>query len=682
MDVFERMLKGPTTEKYNPSLRSFALTLAFYSPKAYNFVRNTFNRTLPHLGTISRWYRSVDGSPGFTKEALTALTLRQKDSSLQLVCNLVMDEMSIRRQVEWTGKKFTGYVDVGTNIDGDTLPEAREVLVFMLVSLNGSWKLPVGYFLLDGLSSTEKAGLVKKCLEFIFESGVLVNSFTFDGAPVNLAMAENLGADFTDPLNLKTWFDHPISNVPVYIFLDACHMIKLVRNCMASQTGIRDGDKREVKWTFLTKLVENQNAEGLHAATKLRMRHLQWQREKMKVRLATQTMSRSVSDAISYFREDLKAPDFQNSEGTSNFLLYFNNVFDILNSRNRFAKYFYKKPLSPKTESPFFEYLENIKKYIYDLTLNDRPILRSSRKTGFLGFLICMESLQKMYKYLVTEKKLLKYILTYKLSQDHLELFFGAIRSKGGYNNNPTARQFEAAYKRLLVKSEISGPDSGNAVNLEQMTILTCGSNNNITNTDTGENLEESEEYLIFIQKVNNDIEESYVGSNAWDLTVYVEDVVAYIAGFVVRGLKKCINCPKCLYLLESDSSSSLLQTRKTYGRLIKANRLVIETCKAAENFFRFFHKTHNIYNKKIKNLNEILVTKTLQNLPVSVFDSFGDHMFDHETLNEHPIQMLKLILKSYFKIRIHYETMKSLDLSKKNRSRSINTKTVLFRNE
>ncbi|ERL88882.1 hypothetical protein D910_06264 [Dendroctonus ponderosae] len=40
--------------------------------------------------------------------------------------------MSIRKQVEWTGTKFTGYVDIGANIDSDMLPEAREAIVFML----------------------------------------------------------------------------------------------------------------------------------------------------------------------------------------------------------------------------------------------------------------------------------------------------------------------------------------------------------------------------------------------------------------------------------------------------------------------------------------------------------------------------------------------------------------------
>lgn len=677
------MLGGSSNQKYNPTLRSFALTLSFFSPRAYQFVRNTFNKSLPHLGTISKWYRSINGSAGFTEEALAALTLRQRTSSHPIFCNLVMDEMSIRRQIEWTGTKFTGYVDIGTNLDGDSLPEAREVLVFMVVCLNGSWKVPVGYFLLDGLSATEKSELVKRCLEFIYESGVIITSLTFDGAPVNLTMAEKLGADFTNPAQLKTWFKHPKTNADIFIFLDPSHMIKLVRNCFASQNDLKDCQKRQINWQFIKNLVETQCNEGLHAATKIRMRHLHWEREKMKVRLATQTISKSVSDAISFLREDLKIPAFQDSEGTTDFILNFNNIFDILNSRNRFAKYLYKRPLSPKTASHFLQYMESIKEYILGLTLKNISILKSPRKTGFLGFIICIDSLIKLYKLHVTEKNNLMYILTYKLSQDHLELFFGTVRSKGGYNNNPTARQFEATYKRLLIHSEISGPNTGNALNLEHLTILTCGSGSKISLTEIGNNLEDSEEYRSLLQEIKDQIEnEKFVTSNAWDLTIYVNDVVAYISGFVVRSLQKCITCSKCSNLLQNDKSMSLLQNKKRYGQLVNASQMVISICRSAEKYFKFFNITNNIFNTKIKNLMDVLITNTMRILPLSVFDSFGDHMYDEDTFGNHATCLLKMILKNYFNIRIHYETMKNLDLSKKARLRSINTKTILFKNE
>lgn len=63
--------------------------------------------------------------------------------------------MSIRKQVEWTGNKGTGYVNFGTELDSDNILEAREVLCFMAVPLNASWQIPTGYFLIHEISNNE-----------------------------------------------------------------------------------------------------------------------------------------------------------------------------------------------------------------------------------------------------------------------------------------------------------------------------------------------------------------------------------------------------------------------------------------------------------------------------------------------------------------------------------------------
>lgn len=79
-------------------------------------------------------------------------------------------------------------------------------------------------------------------------------------------------------------------------------------------------------------------------------------------------------------------------------------------------------------------------------------------------------------KYVFGETPLLKYILAYKLSQDHLEMFFGAVRRRGGNNNNPTPRQFENIYKRLLVHVNIKASAHGNVTPLDCTSILHCSS--------------------------------------------------------------------------------------------------------------------------------------------------------------------------------------------------------------
>nr|CAI5842945.1 unnamed protein product [Callosobruchus analis] len=141
----------------------------------------------------------------------------------------------------------------------------------------------------------------------------------------------------------------------------------------------------------------------------------------------------------------------------------------------------------------FFRFLDNTVQYILGLRLGTLPITVSPKKTGFLGFLVCIESLKELYIY-VTQKQFLKYILTNKLLQDDLELFFELFVVKGGTTTIP------------VQGTEISGPDTGNLTNLDRLTILSCGSGNHITRTDNGDDLQNSPDVIEFEQKLKNDM--------------------------------------------------------------------------------------------------------------------------------------------------------------------------------
>ena len=51
------------------------------------------------------------------------------------------------------------FVDYGIDDDDDSLPEASDALMFMVVSLNSNWKVPCGSFLVNVLTGEEKANL-------------------------------------------------------------------------------------------------------------------------------------------------------------------------------------------------------------------------------------------------------------------------------------------------------------------------------------------------------------------------------------------------------------------------------------------------------------------------------------------------------------------------------------------
>jgi hypothetical protein len=77
----------------------------------------------------------------------------------------------------------------------------------------------------------------------------------------------------------------------------------------------------------------------------------------MNVKIAAQTLSSSVADAIDFLRMDLQHPKFQGSKETTEFIRKIDRLFHILNSRNPFAKG-YKKPLTAANREYWTRVLE------------------------------------------------------------------------------------------------------------------------------------------------------------------------------------------------------------------------------------------------------------------------------------------------------------------------------------
>lgn len=158
---------------------------------------------------------------------------------------------------------------------------------------------------------------------------------------------------------------------------------------------------------------------------------MEWKKSPMKVNLATQTLSSSVADAIDFCR-DIGVAGFEGSAPTTDFIRKIDRWFDIMNSRNPLGRGF-KAPLSTKNENSWRPFLHETIQYISSLRLeNGTRMVDSSRKTGFIGVILSCKTIVCIFDQLIgSHKTHLKYLLTYKMSQDHLELFFNAVRARG-----------------------------------------------------------------------------------------------------------------------------------------------------------------------------------------------------------------------------------------------------------
>lgn len=416
------MQSGRKEKKYDPRIRTFALTLHFYSPKGYRYLRSVFNNNLPSISTIRKWYSTINGKPGFSNEAFTALRCKANEANQMgtevLVC-LIFDEMAIRKQEEYDyqADARTGFVTYGTEA-GETL--AKEALVFLVAGINLKFKLPVGYFLVSGLKANEKAALIQQVILLAGKSGVKVVGLVYDGLVTNMATGRELGA------NLKkneAFFANPHSDDQIFLFPDACHSLKSARNRLASLTVLYNGENK-IQWKYIVELERYQRENKINLGNKLTKVHIQWEKRKMSVRVAAETLSNSVADAIEFLRKR-GVIEFQGSEATVSFIRRINNMFDILNSKDSDHAIGFKRSISPETKDEYFAYIDESISYIRNLKIspNGRSILTTKSKTAFLHFIISMQNFRSFYEIYV-ESGILENVPTFHFSQDHLELLF------------------------------------------------------------------------------------------------------------------------------------------------------------------------------------------------------------------------------------------------------------------
>ena len=577
--------------KYSPELKSFALTLQFYSSKAYEFVRKTFNLALPHQVQVRKWYSKIPAEPGFTEPAFKAPQFKVVEEAnkkgQKVICSLMLDEMAIRKHVSWDGVKFRGYVDVGNGAEeNDSSPVAKDSLVLMAVAVNGSWKVPCGYFLVDGLSEKERANLVQVCIKKLSDVGIEVVSLTCDGPSCHFTMLQQLGACL-DIENLQCYFTHPgDKNRKVYILLDVCHMLKLLRNTLGSYGTLNDNEGDKICWQYIVELQKLQDNEGLRLGNKLKLAHIKWEQQKMKVDLAAQALS--VADAIEYCTNVVKLPQFQGSKATVKFIRHIDHLFDILNTRNPCAKG-YKAALRINNKGLWLPFLDEASNYIKGLkNVTGVPMHKTKRKTGFVGFLVAIESVKLLFTELVERDEApMNYLLTYKFNQDHLELFFGAIRSADGFSNNPTAQQFTAAYKRLLMRSTIEG-GKGNCQKLDPTSILhiindTCNTNKEDVSITSAALIRK---YDLTERSPISD--HDYAIPNTSNLSEFKQASISYIAGYVAKMAEKKILCMPCCKALGSvnHQAESIFLKLKDRGSLFKPTQSVITICEETEKCF------------------------------------------------------------------------------------------------
>lgn len=396
----------------------------------------------------------------------------------------------------------------------------------------------------------------------------------------------------------------------------------------------------------------------------------------MNARLAAQMLSNSVADAVDYLNR-CGHPDFLDPDVnvTSNFIRIFDKAFDVMNARRVLSKGL-KGPLTLSNSDIWSSILNTLTKYIVEELLCEKTsILKHRRKTFAVGFLINAYSFKALCLDLLRKEHPLKYFLSYKCSQDHIELLFCCIRSRGGWNNNPSTSQFRWALRQMLFRHSIPA-SNGNCSNFEsEVTPIGCI------------DALESTEYFSNVVSTASESE---------NLVGVQKNILHYIAGYIARNyLKKC-NCIFCNEIIITqnfvhmdhdfqppslDDHTSFTRF-KTHGRLVFVSNLIYEVVRSTENLFVHYKESGAICEENlVKNIVRNIVHKFIEKFYQVDRHPVPENRKEVFNTQPHVLQILEFFSTSYCTLKLHtYAKDFSFDsLGSRATLRSKLTKTVLF---
>jgi len=274
--------------------------------------------------------------------------------------------------------------------------------------------------------------------------------------------------------------------------------------------------------------------------------------------------------------------------------------------------------------------------YVKNLTdIHGKPLLHSRRKTGFVGFLGTLQSIVNVSRRLLAKNYLC--VLTYRFSQDHLETLFSRIRSRGGFNNNPNALQFKYALRSLLQKNGVTPSPSTNCLALPQTDVL-APLDIADDSAATSETIITEPESGAFLTAIRNK-------------SIYHENALHYISGFVQRKLLEKFKCPECIeYLLSSQFAGhfSLFTLQSDRGGLVHAHTDVFTVVLEADRILRFMMAASSLGPLKAVHNTFLL------RLGIAVLKAVRDKV-NVESQESHPVQIIKFICNFFCNTMLHH---------------------------
>jgi len=242
----------------------------------------------------------------------------------------------------------------------------------------------------------------------------------------------------------------------------------------------------------------------------------------------------------------------------------------------------------------------------------------------------------------------------------------------GGWNNNPTAGQFQGIFRHLMVRCGVSPSISGNVVEQNETVSLSAVE---MSSTLAAEESEDLPSPFVNLSALVCD--HSYLPTRLGNL---VDNALVYISGFVVRQILRKLSCDVCRASLVTNAVSASfdqsyhLLTLKNNGGLMIPSEGTVKVVRSAERFIR-----QSPSGKAVK----VSLISQLVRAEIGSEDVFclKDHIEETQFgIDNHHFSLLSSVVSVFHKLRMHHiAKLNTLQLQSGN-SRKKLCKVVLFK--
>lgn len=303
-----------------------------------------------------RYYLSnFDFETGWNEKVFDLLNRKAKCmNEKEKVCSIMFDAISIKSGLFYniSKDKVDGLEDLATY--GKTSHFAKYAMVFMAKGLTTKWKHVLGYFLFHTSIKPEiLKQMVLDSISKLQEVNFIPKVVICDQDTCHRSLFAKFHISCLSPTIT-------LNNEQIFFMYDTPHLMKSIRyNFMKYNFSNNDSI---AKWDYIKAFYNMDQQMSIRLTPKLTEKHIHCNTfDKMRVKLATQLLSRTVAAAIATYAKLGALP--KEAIATAKFVENFDLLFDLFNSGQKF----HYKPTKCAFTTSSLSYLTELQTFINSL---------------------------------------------------------------------------------------------------------------------------------------------------------------------------------------------------------------------------------------------------------------------------------------------------------------------------